>query len=1249
MALSSNSWVTFSIPSTRPTSSLLYANLTSTALNDTGIATTWRGFPVSSQYTNLLPSGCTALIAPAFQTWTVDNNYPPIGTTYIYVNPAANTTSTSVTREPSILEEVKTSKFSQLGGWYGASPNADCKIEAEYAPRLGYNTSWGPPVATWPGPTTLFEVGGILSMNRVNSLGTFMTWSTTLPNLIWYTKDDQWWETYSLYDPAQDKIFTTSMLHMPDLSNLLADITDLKTCQRIFWMTTPSTLTYANFLTEYRTIPASAPVGVVTPGPGAPAAPVPGLTVPTVAPTPLQPGGLPANNANDPPTVPKQTADPRSGSSSNSGDGSNPGAGIPNPSPPQPTTITHLILPGAASAVGQSQTLLPGAAPITVSNRAFYLDRGGMVHIAPVATLMPGVGLVDNDGSRTGSDGVERAGIGSGQGSEAITGVRVVDQSRATMVPLSVLERSGRVDALGVDLGIGVGRSVEVAGGGEAGPEHASGGGNGGVVGSQGAGQGRSQDGVEGGSIGASGSAGASRDGTGAEIGKMISDIGKWIAAGLGGGMAGSEVSWSADRVSPSPGFETEGTTGGGFLPQNGGIARTGANGRGIGGSRNGSVVPFTGDAVGKCIRALALTTSLAANASWSNLTVTTPTITSSDPRTCFVVLNPVYATWVPAPDNGTVGTSYLYVDADVGTTSTSVTCNQSAFADQFSSRWSKSRYYYTETMDSNCNQVWPIVNAPHWLWDSSQSYLQSATWPGPSTMLDIGHMIAFAGGEGLIPMQTLPTPIYYTDKELTRLTALPTDDPLYYLQDKNLFLMPKFSNYFPNNTAFKTCTRFLWETSPNTLTYANFLTQTITVHSTPAGTLTTMPLPQPTHVPGQGPSVAMPTPTKLAGAPGGPIWPGSSQGSGEQGSSSGAGAGSGGGTGSGGSGASSGSGSNSGGSGSGSSGSNGNSRSNGSSGSNGNSDLNNPNSKSNDPNPGAANNIDPAAAAAGTDNSPPTPTNPPSLILAGSQTLRPGASPLTISSLLVSLDQAGMVHITSVGSGVDAAGQPGPTPALGGGGSYPGSLGGSGGSGGSGPFGSHGASGGSGRNGGIGAASDGFRTMIVPVSIIAQFGGLDAFGVSIKVAVEGETGQGGTWSGGVGGGVESGLGGADTEKGGEGIGQRVAEMGRWIAAGLGGEAGLGWLTAGAAVGGGDGASGEGRKSGGGSQETGSGGSAGGSGGGAGSGGGGRGSAERNGSVVAFTGGAGRIDGHSCRGGSMGLVAGCMGTALLLL
>lgn len=67
--------------------------------------------------------------------------------------------------------------------------------------------------------------------------------------------------------------------------------------------------------------------------------------------------------------------------------------------------------------------------------------------------------------------------------------------------------------------------------------------------------------------------------------------------------MAGSEVSWSVDRVSSSPGFETEKTTGGGFLPQNGGIARTGANGRGIGGSRNGSVVPFTGDAVGKCIR----------------------------------------------------------------------------------------------------------------------------------------------------------------------------------------------------------------------------------------------------------------------------------------------------------------------------------------------------------------------------------------------------------------------------------------------------------------------------------------------------------------------------------------------------------------------------------------------------------------------------------------------------------------------
>lgn len=199
------------------------------------------------------------------------------------MNPAANTTSTSVTCEPSILEEVKTSKFSQLGGWYGASLNADCKIEAEYAPRLGYNTSWAPPVATWPGPTTLFEVGGILSMNHVDSLGNFMTWSTTLPELIWYTKDDQWWETYSLYDAAQDKIFTTSMLHMPDLSNLLPDVTDLKTCQRIFWMTTPSTLTYANFLTEYRTLPTSAPVGVVTPGPGAPATPVPGLIIPTVA------------------------------------------------------------------------------------------------------------------------------------------------------------------------------------------------------------------------------------------------------------------------------------------------------------------------------------------------------------------------------------------------------------------------------------------------------------------------------------------------------------------------------------------------------------------------------------------------------------------------------------------------------------------------------------------------------------------------------------------------------------------------------------------------------------------------------------------------------------------------------------------------------------------------------------------------------------------------------------------------------
>ncbi|KAF4553989.1 Hypothetical protein D9617_5g068640 [Elsinoe fawcettii] len=373
---------------------------------------------------------------------------------------------------------------------------------------------------------------------------------------------------------------------------------------------------------------------------------------------------------------------------------------------------------------------------------------------------------------------------------------------------------------------------------------------------------------------------------------------------------------------------------------------------------------------------------------------ITPPPYPTYGPATaCAVDVSPAVVTWVVATDVPALGTTFLYIDAATNQTSTSVTCTQSLYDEHKTLLLNEFGLAYGGKLDDGCHFVAPI-----WAPERRNESITYATYPGPAQQVDIGPVIKFTYWKGSDPWvwnwETYldSTPHIYTGAvEAVSGTGIPF---IYSV----MYKMPGVTSLLPDLTDLQSCTLFHFETAPNKLTYAPFLTQRITIPKAANGVLTTVAenaptllpatIPNPAHAESPTQAAAQRPPPNLAAetlsvrpAPGptnkpaivvpAPAGQSAQEGQSQPDQTSQPG------------------------------------------------EVSQPGTGSQPNNPGDGNVSPPGSPAAAT-NTPQKPgiTPPPALVLPDGQTLSINARPSTVSSRLVFLDNAGTVHIAPIPTG---------------------------------------------------------------------------------------------------------------------------------------------------------------------------------------------------------------------------------------
>ncbi|KAF2221456.1 hypothetical protein BDZ85DRAFT_251208 [Elsinoe ampelina] len=874
--------------------------------------------------------------------WINAADVPPLGTTYLYVDPDSESTSTSVTCDTSLFMEYKTKLFSP--GFYDTYGTIDdnCSITLPYRGREW--TAVRSTNATWPGPEWLFDVGDEIAWEGAwvtgSSLEMIERGTSTLPAAPqWYTWNDVYYTRGVV--SGVDKLAGGYV--MPGLSKMYPDLSILSSCTLVQWATNPNTLRYAHFLTETRTSPRTASGHLTT-------LPIPeSVQTTTVAPVPVpqptQPHASPSQSqaqvgpAPSPtssprpvitpaqpgrPLVPTGTASPASSRPSNTGsnnlakqeanDPANPVAAnaIPNAAPPRITSAPALVVPASNGAL---QTLRPGSSPVTVSGHIISLDTSSVAHVVSPSTQQ-------------------------GRAPETVA------------ISLDDIARVGAIQVQGTRIaafGIMTYEEVQVDGTGEGGAGSTTGGAQG------------------------SGGIGTVAD----RVGGRVSGIGAWIRSGLGiarvGGGGGGSVGGAGAR-----GNSTSGS---------GAMAFTGKGGR----RRVGMVsIAMIVAAIGWTFASRSAyphqPKSFKNNTTADMAEIPHPVCTSSRDA-CDLFLKPLWNQWTTAAANfSAVGTTYLYIDPNVNTTSTSVTCTPSVLSqvpDQYGRPYGNR---FPVTIDDECN-FYVSVLAPAGRGNS----LTAMSYDQGKTQLDIGPVVTFqyyggtrtdiGGYEAWRWSTWFPAgPQPYTGV-VSQSTKLKPDGSI----DETFWHMPDLSIMYPDIPDLTSCKGIHMETTPNQLTAARFLTEYITLPKAVAGGLTVPPMGQPSAAPVPRPNNPAPTASSspIGGSEAGASVKEPSVGQGSSPTSSG------------GQGQPAAPGGSSPADGVVVPGQNGGSNTGGSGGSNA----------------GGANNADGAGRPASGGPSPPR-TTVPALILPDRQTLRAGAPASTVSGHVISLGQDGLVHV---------------------------------------------------------------------------------------------------------------------------------------------------------------------------------------------------------------------------------------------
>ncbi|PSK57942.1 hypothetical protein B9Z65_9144 [Elsinoe australis] len=149
--------------------------------------------------------------------------------------------------------------------------------------------------------------------------------------------------------------------------------------------------------------------------------------------------------------------------------------------------------------------------------------------------------------------------------------------------------------------------------------------------------------------------------------------------------------------------------------------------------------------------------------------------------------------------------------------------------------------------MDNNCT-----VYAPYLDVEGRGELWATATWPGRSWFLDLGTKVQFAQETRGEWVATLPPNASYT-----------YDDIITGTMNERQYTLPHLSIMYPNITDFRTCTRASFQTAPNSLKFAPFLTEIKTLPRTAEGSLTIPSLSR-TADPGIRPTPNQPSPTQV-------------------------------------------------------------------------------------------------------------------------------------------------------------------------------------------------------------------------------------------------------------------------------------------------------------------------------------------------------------------------------------------------
>ncbi|PNS20122.1 hypothetical protein CAC42_5572 [Sphaceloma murrayae] len=251
----------------------------------------------------------------------------------------------------------------------------------------------------------------------------------------------------------------------------------------------------------------------------------------------------------------------------------------------------------------------------------------------------------------------------------------------------------------------------------------------------------------------------------------------------------------------------------------------------------------------------------------------------------CSLTLQPAYATWSTNSSIPPLATTVLLINPTNNQTSTSIDCNTQVLSDYYLSRAGGAQRVVG--VDDNCRLIGNFPNIEQ-VAGINSFYTTSATVTYPASYLDIGIRFGAAGIFSTVYANGSSKCLTFRNSYLTgagktysgQLTTTVVTETGIFSQNvtgittatitRTYTLMPQLTDYYPDDPVVQQCASYVsFETSPNTLTAANYLTSVRTLPGAAPVLPSPEPSPQPPSPPAQSPNPPSPQPPAQDPTPG--------------------------------------------------------------------------------------------------------------------------------------------------------------------------------------------------------------------------------------------------------------------------------------------------------------------------------------------------------------------------------------------